>query len=58
MKISFLFFLMNVVVHAAPIGICLHAFSADAPNEKIGSIAFDKLEKDQQGTRVFPTWIH
>lgn len=48
---------MNVIVLAAPLGICLYAFSANAPNEKIGSIAFDELEKDQLGIRVFPTWI-
>ena len=57
MKFIFLFLLMNVIVLAAPLGICLYAFSANAPNEKIGSIAFDELEKDQLGIRVFPTWI-
>jgi hypothetical protein len=54
MKISILLLLLSVIARAAPIGICLHSYSPDAPNDKIGSIEFDKIEKDQQGTWVYP----
>ena len=54
MKFSIIFLLLSIIVHAAPIGICLHSYSPEAPNDKIESIEFEKIEKDQQGTWVYP----
>lgn len=53
MKISLFSLLLSMIGHAAPIGICLHSYSPEAPTEKIESIEFEKIEKDQKGTRVF-----
>lgn len=54
MKISILLLLLSLIIHAAPIGICLHSYSPEAANDKIESIEFEKIEKDQQGTWVYP----
>lgn len=54
MKISILLLLLCFIIHAAPIGICQHSYSPEATKDKIESIEFEKIEKDQQGTRVYP----
>lgn len=39
--------------HAAPIGICLHAYSPEAPADKIDCFEFERAEKTTGGTRFF-----
>jgi len=46
-------FALSMVVMAAPVGICLHAYSPEAPAEKIECFEFEKIEKTQSGKRFF-----
>lgn len=38
---------------SAPVGICLHAYSPEAPREKIECFEFERAEKIHSGTRYF-----
>jgi len=46
-------FALPMIVMAAPVGICLHAYSPEAPAEKIECFEFEKIEKAQSGKRFF-----
>lgn len=44
---------VSIFAKAAPVGICLHAYSPDAPVEKIECFEFERAEKMHSGTRFF-----
>ncbi len=44
----------SLIVTAAPVGICLHAYSPEAPAEKIECFEFEKVERAGADYRFFP----
>lgn len=52
-RILICFALQIVIVEAAPVGICLHAYSPQAPAEKIECFEFDKVERVGADYRFF-----
>lgn len=46
--------LHSLIATAAPVGICLHAYSPEAPAEKIESFEFEKVERAGADYRFFP----
>jgi hypothetical protein len=46
--------LQVVIGTAAPVGICLHAYSPEAPAEKIECFEFEKVERTGADYRFFP----
>ncbi len=45
---------LSLVATAAPVGICLHAYSPEAPSEKIECFEFEKVERAAADYRFFP----
>lgn len=44
----------SLIATAAPVGICLHAYSPEAPAEKIECFEFEKVERAAADYRFFP----
>lgn len=54
-RILIAFALLVVAATAAPVGICLHAYSPEAPAEKIECFEFEKVERAGSDYRFFPS---
>lgn len=46
--------LQTLIATAAPVGICLHAYSPEAPAEKVECFEFEKFERVADNYRFFP----
>jgi hypothetical protein len=47
--------LHSLIATAAPVGICLHAYSPETPAEKIECFEFEKVERAGADYRFFPS---
>jgi TPR repeat protein/formylglycine-generating enzyme required for sulfatase activity len=54
-RILIAFVVQILIVTAAPVGICLHAYSPEAPAEKIECFEFEKVERAGPDYRFFPS---